>query len=292
MNMSEHELVIETRDRVGWELSRQTPWKPITSSSGEKTRIRITYGWSYIQGNRAPHFHVQYEERDATEIIGCGLASRELIEEHFPELLKLVRWHLCDTMEPMHYQANAQYWWELHAGRSDYHNEHGPVPLEAFKNTIVFDALASDQHMMVGLHAVEKEASAYLSLKRKLEATKNRLEAEMEERDRLRSEVATAEAQVEATLRHRDELCAKMEKVRVPEQDPDEFLKQWLSQRVHMLRAAMRKDVKDAGLPEAPDKQYIESCQYHHEETYIRKEGCPKCAKEAVESKVVGGSTT
>lgn len=46
-----------------------------------------------------------------------GGASRDEVEQHFPELAPLLRWHLCATDGPMHYIANTCY----HAGDLDHY---------------------------------------------------------------------------------------------------------------------------------------------------------------------------
>jgi hypothetical protein len=41
---------------------------------------------------------------------GSGGACHELIAEHFPELVPLIKWHLVSTDGPMHYIENTMYW--------------------------------------------------------------------------------------------------------------------------------------------------------------------------------------
>ncbi len=46
-----------------------------------------------------------------------GGCIHDEIAKHFPELFPLIKWHLCSTDGPMHYEANTIY----HAGDRDHH---------------------------------------------------------------------------------------------------------------------------------------------------------------------------
>ncbi|MGE0521264.1 MAG: hypothetical protein AB7P78_19960 [Candidatus Binatia bacterium] len=66
-----------------------------------------------------------YDKRQRREgsLVSCGCLHDE-IAQHFPELAPLLRWHLCSTDGPMHYEANVVYLagdrdcWGLRAGES------------------------------------------------------------------------------------------------------------------------------------------------------------------------------
>jgi hypothetical protein len=118
-------------------------------------RFRITakYGLDYgfaAKHQQAPHFSMTGEIDIWTHLKWdefSGGAIHEKIAEHFPELANLVQWHLTSTVEPLHYLANAEYWWEKVRGISRWGNEPGEKPLEAFKHTIVWGAIPDDNEL-------------------------------------------------------------------------------------------------------------------------------------------------
>ncbi len=55
-------------------------------------------------------------EKRATNIHGnsvwlesCG-CQHDMVREIFPEYAHLIKWHVCSSVEPLHYLANSQYW--------------------------------------------------------------------------------------------------------------------------------------------------------------------------------------
>jgi len=61
-----------------------------------------------------------------------------------PDLKPIIRWHLSDNSGvPMHYIANALYWWDIATGKLA-NTTHGPEPVGAFKSTVVYGALSTD----------------------------------------------------------------------------------------------------------------------------------------------------
>lgn len=75
-----------------------------------------------------------------------GGCCHDTVRKHFPEFSHLIRWHLCDTREPMHYQANAAYYAGLsrafcpRKGEPKYY----PANLDGFISTTVWGALPGE----------------------------------------------------------------------------------------------------------------------------------------------------
>ena len=122
-----------------------TEWRPLPSWS-QGAKIRATYGFIYLKGNPAPYFSItgDIKEPGQSRDNWSGGCCHNSILEAFPELAPLVRWHLTDQLgEPMHYVANAQYWWDQWGESRD--TRIGISPLDGFKRCAVFGALDSDK---------------------------------------------------------------------------------------------------------------------------------------------------
>lgn len=87
-----------------------TPWR----ATGENQRMRVHYGMQ--NACLEPYFSITGEISKrktaksawTTYIVGC--LHRE-INQFFPELKALVRWHLCSAKSgPMHYYENSLFW--------------------------------------------------------------------------------------------------------------------------------------------------------------------------------------
>jgi len=133
-------------------LQKVTEWKEYTEHS-TRCRMRVTYGFDVAFAQRykqAPCFSItaDIERKRRTKWLedsfGC---LHDEIRAHFPELASLIKWHLVAyPFKPMHYQANALYWLEIHLGCSKYGSTQSNVdPLEAFKSQIVFGILPDDK---------------------------------------------------------------------------------------------------------------------------------------------------
>ena len=128
-----------------------TAWREYTSG-GRRERIRAKYGIDEEfarRNNQAPYFSitVDIEERRGTLWYDAGGgADHRAVARHFPELKPYLKWHLFSVGEgPMHYLANAKYWWEKMVGVSRWPKSAGePDPMEAFASTIVLGALHED----------------------------------------------------------------------------------------------------------------------------------------------------
>lgn len=111
----------------------QTSWKTYTED-GRNYRIRADYGFVKL-GEQEPYFSVtgeiQKAERGRWQEDSFGMLHDD-IARHFPELRPLIKWHLTSVKGgPMHYIANALYWWDNN--------------LDHFKSTIVFGAVPGDK---------------------------------------------------------------------------------------------------------------------------------------------------
>lgn len=130
-------------------MMKTTPWKLF---DGGNQRIRVTYGLDYAfasRNNQEPYFSAtcDIEEKHGIRWIDSGGgAAHELIGRHFPELRPYLKWHLVSTGEPMHYIANAQYWWEKMNGSSRWPAQAGePNPKDAFLHTIIFGGIPGEK---------------------------------------------------------------------------------------------------------------------------------------------------
>ncbi|MGI0147905.1 MAG: hypothetical protein ACREDF_00025 [Thermoplasmata archaeon] len=130
-------------------MMKKTPWKEFTEN-GQKYRIQATYGMDYElahRNNQAPYFSLTMTRDRWTgrrwEDEGGGAAHEEIIR-HFPTLEPYVKWHLVSTESPMHYLANAKYWYEIATGKLA-PGEHQRIdPWDALRSTIVFGGLPTD----------------------------------------------------------------------------------------------------------------------------------------------------
>jgi len=131
-----------------------TPWKEFTAS-GSRYRIRAKYGIDYDFGrrnNQDPYFSVTGEvERKDDQRPGhwredAGGQLHDQIAKHFHELAPYLKWHLVSLGQPMHYIANAKYWWDIAMGKSAPApgQEHVPA-LTAFMSTIIYGGIPGEK---------------------------------------------------------------------------------------------------------------------------------------------------
>ncbi len=123
---------------------KDTGWKLF---DGDKMRIRAKYGMSKIK-DQDPYFSITGEieryERCAWREDACGCIHED-IAKHFPELKHLIKWHLFgETAGPMHYVANAIYWWEMATARRGLESYDRDVA-EAFAHTILLGAVNGEE---------------------------------------------------------------------------------------------------------------------------------------------------
>ena len=134
---------------------KTTEWKEYTEG-GRRYRIRATYGVDYDFGRRnsqQPHFSVtgeiEYQDGRRQWKWQSGGMLHDEIEKHFPQLAPYLKWHLVSLGEPMHYIANAKYWFEKAMGmvtpgtRPASPGE--PVPMTAFLSTVIFGGIPGEK---------------------------------------------------------------------------------------------------------------------------------------------------
>lgn len=129
-------------------MMKETPWKEF-SKYNEKYRIRARYGIDYgfaARYRQAPHFSITAEIKRWTgrswEEDSGGMLHEEVCK-HFPKLAKYIPWHLVSFSGPMHYSANAKFWYEKIGKPKE--KPYEPDAEEAFKNTIVFGAIPGEK---------------------------------------------------------------------------------------------------------------------------------------------------
>jgi len=132
-----------------------TKWRDCPSY-GDRASVRASYGFEYLQGNRAPYFSITGDIKDhpgqGENNWSGGCVHKEILEA-FPELASLVRWHLVDqTGDPMHYVANGKYWYDKIGTPKE--NSYDPDPEQAFKSTVVFGAVDGDSMESVKVKGV------------------------------------------------------------------------------------------------------------------------------------------
>lgn len=159
------------------------------TSHGRTYRITATFGIDYNfarQNNQAPYFSItcMIEEKQVNgrwRDEGGG-ADHKAIVKHFPELAYVIKWHLVSPEGPMHYVANAQYWWEQAKGISKWERRpYDPNPLEAFKNTTVWGAVPTDDEFQLTQPDTTWEFSILQYLGDRLPALLASFEADMRE---------------------------------------------------------------------------------------------------------------
>lgn len=110
----------------------RTPRRKLNS----RTWISAEFGLHVI-GEQAPYMSltgVEWSHATKDQVSACGQIP-DLISKAFPELAEVAKWHLCTDGEPMHYIANARFWWEAyHYVRA--RQAHEPDPRNAFASTI------------------------------------------------------------------------------------------------------------------------------------------------------------
>lgn len=130
-------------------MKKETRWH-FYREYGLRHRIKAEYGIDYRfarEANQHPYFSVTGEiwaqARNNRWMDSAGGMLHDQIAKHFPQLRPYLKWHLVSTDGPMHYFANAKYWFELAQGTSEWKADTNPV--EAFKHTIILGAFPGDE---------------------------------------------------------------------------------------------------------------------------------------------------
>lgn len=113
----------------------------------------VHYGFDVefaIKCDQAPHFSVTIEILppgwfEGRDIVGGG-ADHETVAKYYPNLAKIIRWHLVAwPNNPMHYVANGRFWLEKLLGISQYKTETYENPERAFRSTVLMGIHDSDE---------------------------------------------------------------------------------------------------------------------------------------------------
>lgn len=107
---------------------------------------------AFVGEGQDPYLSCTYTEFEAirgkayNDVGGGALSTEFCAHQGMPELVPLVRWHLCSLERgPMHYVANAVYFAQAAAGVSQFERKsYDPDPTEAFKRVVVFGAVEGD----------------------------------------------------------------------------------------------------------------------------------------------------
>lgn len=106
----------------------------------------VEYGMHYIQGNSMPYFAITTQG-------GC---MHNEVKKIFPELAELIRYHLVDQNgQPMHYIANAMYWYELATGMRIPERFHTQSYLDILREHIIAE---TSEEMFLQLFIAKGEA--------------------------------------------------------------------------------------------------------------------------------------
>lgn len=121
------------------------------TESGRDMKIVVKYGFRYIEGNDSAYFSITsdtYESRNGAWKWVSGGCQHNEVAKHFPEIAHLIKYHLFSMTAPMHYIANARYWWRLYTGETEHSNPRTPHLvaefLSYFKSTVAWGALPED----------------------------------------------------------------------------------------------------------------------------------------------------
>lgn len=127
----------------------KTPFREVSGgSSSDSTFVNAEFGLSHLKGNARPYMSLtgaEYSQPRALDrfMLSCG-AMHDRIIEVFPELKEVEAWHLASDGEPMHYMANARFWWEIaNCVRAGHAGDFEKAPAN-FKSTIALGVLPED----------------------------------------------------------------------------------------------------------------------------------------------------
>ena len=118
---------------------------------GAPATITVSYGAHKMGGN--PHAYVSVTaeiwRKNANDCDSCGQLHTEVLE-HFPELADLVQLHLVSVDgTPMHYVANAKYWWEIARGEKTTEFQTAEDAARHYRSTVIAGALDEDADLPV-----------------------------------------------------------------------------------------------------------------------------------------------
>lgn len=98
----------------------------------ETYRIEAVANMHYIFGNSSPYFAITADMRNSLgREEACGCLHDEICLA-IPELRPYIKWHLTGLEGPMHYEANAVFYWQQWRHETKYLAQHYD-PYEAFQ---------------------------------------------------------------------------------------------------------------------------------------------------------------
>lgn len=129
----------------------ETPRKRIARGTWVCAEFGIRNGYMTLTGQEWAR------ERGGRDCLSCGQIRSEVLEA-FPLLAPVAAWHLATGGEPMHYIANAQFWFDMHTGKRE-RKQYDPDPVPAFAATIhygaIVETLSVDQMLVLAWPALE-----------------------------------------------------------------------------------------------------------------------------------------
>lgn len=128
-------------------MIKHTRWHYYTEG-GQRYRIDVTYGIDYHFArlhSQAPDFSVtgsiERKSRNNHWYEDSGGQVTREIAAYVPEIAPYLKWHMVGPDGPIHYFANAKYWFQVAQRREENATTN---PVQAFKDTIVLGAFPGD----------------------------------------------------------------------------------------------------------------------------------------------------
>lgn len=118
--------------------------KKLTRQIGDE-KVTITVKLYSLSGQPA-YFSATFDSYYRGRLESCG-AGVERYAEHFPELAPYFKWHLTGVDGPMHYQANAVFWFKKYLAGGDhdrYSNHSAEECLRFAASTAVWGTLEGE----------------------------------------------------------------------------------------------------------------------------------------------------
>lgn len=109
-------------------------------------RFTVEYGLHYLKGNSGPYIFVTAElSRPGGRVEACGKMHGDVLAV-WPDLKPLTDLHLSyPGSGPMHYVADAVYWWEKAVGISKWEQRsYDPDPTETFRSHCLWGQMPGD----------------------------------------------------------------------------------------------------------------------------------------------------
>lgn len=131
-------------------MIKETRWHYYIEGA-DRYRVKAEYGIDYVFAgihNQMPDFSVtgtvEHKSRNNHWYDHSGGQVTDELSAHVPEIAPYLKWHLVGPDGPMHYFANAKYWFEIAQGSRENNSPQKINPIEAFKHTIVYPGFPGD----------------------------------------------------------------------------------------------------------------------------------------------------